>query len=439
MKVFRKNTESEYTAKYFYCDDSVDEYLFCVLCGKLKITVYFRDKILNYLFLHSQPSNAAYIILENGIVGMKFSHDIRCLFRGENLVFQIHSLDLFDESVDLTFYRRGKINCGIAGKSYLSGLGISITSEKIAENSFFNKLGNLPFFHSVDFLVCGNENNFCAMKKTIVKKDYLRDCLELKNRAFEANMRSVMAFYLNCPQQSVIRLSGNALKNNKNIFLVFLFASYVFNEDDLYHKLFSFYADTFRSVLQMRKRLNFFIEALAENKNVLTDRNFYSESEEFGFFIGSKSFLFFRQKKFCGNKKLHSDFFLLKEKCFASNMRKYNISAGRDWGIALFPGACVPIENERKFHLMIFPDMENKISFKHGKAKISAVMTENEINIVYDFPLLEKITVIISPFRVNKIYKNGEYAPLIVAKNCDCVEISTGVTTGRGNITIHIG
>lgn len=440
-KVFKKNAKSEYAAKYFYCDNLTEEYLFCVLCGKSKLTVHFCNKILDYSFLHSQMFSAVYVVLENGIVGMKFSHDIHCLFRGENLVFQIHSLDLFDELIDLTFCRRNEINCGAARKSDLPGLGISITSENFAEDSFFNKIRRLPFFSLVNFLICNNENKFWGIKRPVIKKDDFQDCLELKSKVFKTNMRNIMAFYLNSPQQSVIRLSGNALKNNKNIFLVFLSTSYVFYEEDLYRKLFSFYGGVFYSVLHMRKRLNFFIEALIENKELLTDKNFYSESEEYVFFIGSRSFLFFQLSSFCRSKKLNSDFFLLNEKCFVSNIKKYNISAEKKWGIALMPGACMPIEDNGKFHLIVFPDMKNDISFEHDMVKISAVMSETEINIVYDFPLLEKITVIISPFRIHKIYKNGEYAPLIVKKNRDCVEIGIGVFGNvniPGNINIHI-
>lgn len=433
--ILKRNLKSKNTAKYFYCDDSEEEYLFCILCSKSKVTVHFSREVLDYLFLHSQTFSTVCIILENGIVELKFPSDINYLFRGESLVFRIHSLDLFDELIDLTFCRRSEINCGNVPESNLFGLGISITSENTAETSFLSKITRLPFFSLVSFLICNNENKFWGIKKPIIKNDNFQNYLKLKNKDFKTNMRNVLAFYLNSPQQSNVVFSDEALKNNKNIFLVFLFTSYVFHEDDLYRKLFSFHGEIFFSVLRMRRRLDFYVNNLINSKSFLTARNFYSELEEFGFFVGSKNFLFFQLNKFCRSNRLNGNFFLLKEKCFASNIRKYNISVGRDWGMALLPGACVPTESNGKYQLIIYPDMENEILFKHNAVKISVAISETEINITYDFPLLEKITVIISPFRIHKIYKNSEYVPLIVKKNTDCIEINSGAA---GNINISI-
>lgn len=433
--ILKRDVKSIDTAKYFYCNNSVREYLFCILRSKSNITVHFCREVLDYFFLISKTCNAVYIVLENGIVGLKFSHNIHYSFKSEYLVFQIHSLDLFDELVDFTFHCRNEINYSNTLENNLFGLGISITTENVTENSFFSKMRRLPFFSLVSFLICNNVNKFWGIEKPVIKSNDFQNYLELKNKNFKNNMRNVMAFYLNSPQQSNVIFSENALKNGENIFFVFLFISYVFYEDNLYHRLFSFHGEVIFSILQMRKRLSFYINNLIENKSFLTAKNFYSELEEFGFFIGTKSFLFFHLNKFCRSKKLSSNFFLLKERCFASNMKKYNIFASKDWGIALLCGACMPIESNGKYQLIIYPDMENEILFEHKTIKVSATMSEKEIDIAYDFPMLEKIIVIISPFMIRKMYKNGEYVPLIVGKNNDCVEINSGVA---GNITIHI-
>ncbi|MCH5150899.1 MAG: hypothetical protein J1G30_09555 [Spirochaetales bacterium] len=422
------------TAKYFYCNNSIKEYLFCILRGQSKITVYFCHEVLDYFFLSSKTCTAVYIVLKNGVVGLKFSHDIHYSFKSEYLVFPIHSLDLFDELVDTAFFCRGEINCGITLENSLFGLGISAAFGDSAEYSFLNKIRRLPFFALVSFLICDNENKFYGINKLVVKNNDFRNYLELKNKDFKSNMRNVMAFYLDSPQQSAVVFSGNALKRSENVFFVFFFASYIFYENNLYHMLLSFHGDVFLSVLRMRKCLNFYINNLMESKNFLTAKHFYSELEEFGFFIGDKCFLFFHLNKYYRSKKLNDDFFLLKEKCFAANIRKYNISIDRDWGIALLRGACMPIEYNGKYRLVVYPDAQYEILFEHKAANVSVAMSEKEIDIVYDFPMLEKIIVIISPFRIRKIYKNGEYVPLIVGKNNDCIEINSGLT---GNITVY--
>lgn len=434
--IVKSDVKSVDTAKYVYCSDSVGEYLFCASRSKSKITLRFRHEVLDYFFLISKTGGAVYVVLENGIVGLRFSRDIRYSFNGGYLVFQIHSIDLFDELIDFTFYRRDEVNCGGALENNLFGLGILVTGKNSAENAALDKMRRLSFFTLVSFLICNNESKLWGIEKTIIKSGDFHQGLELGSKDFKNNMRAVMAFYLNSPQQSTVIFSGNALKNDKNIFFVFLFASYVFYEDNLCHALFSFHGEAVLSVLQMRKRLSLYINNLIENKSFLTAKNFYSELEEFGFFIGAKSFLFFHLNKFCRSKKLNGTFFLLKEKCFAPNVKKYNLFVDGDWGIALLRGACVPIELNGKYQLILYPDIENEILFEHKTITVSATMSEREINIAYNFPLLEKIIVIISPFRIRKMYKNGEYAPLIVEKNNDCVEINSGVA---GNITMYIG
>jgi hypothetical protein len=106
------------------------------------------------------------------------------------------------------------------------------------------------------------------------------------------------------------------------------------------------------------------------------------------------------------------------------NKEKYFGSINKEWGIALLPGACVPVEMDKRYQLFIFPDKNNKIEFEYKRARVLVQASLKKIEIFYDFPLVEKIFVIASPFEILKIQKNGEYAPLIVKKNQDCVEVN---------------
>ena len=88
------------------------------------------------------------------------------------------------------------------------------------------------------------------------------------------------------------------------------------------------------------------------------------------------------------------------------------------------PGACVPVEVDGRYQLLIFPDNNKKIEFEYKNAKVLVQSSKKKVEVFYDFPLIEKILIVTLPFEILKIQKNGEYAPLIVKKNQDCIEVN---------------
>ena len=419
-----KDNESEKVVRYYCSLNSAMKCLFYILPDKSKITMFFSSEVLDCLFLSSKKKSFVYIVLKDGVVGINFPLNISYSFVGNRLVFQLHSVDLFEELVDLTFYNCKEINFGCTSENKFNGMGLFVTSKRNEENSSFEKLRNLPCFSFISFLIHDEEKDFWGIKIPIVKSENFSDGLLLENVSYKKNFRNILAFYLNSPQQSKLFFSGKSFKDNKNLFLIFLFASYIFYENDLCHKIFSFSGDLLFSVLRVREEFDFYITVLTEKKLLITRKNFYPENEENGFFIGDNCFLFFNLKKFYKSQKGKDEFFLLNDKCFISNRNEYFDSVHKDWGIALLPGVCVPIRKGKKYHLMVYPQNNGEIQFEYKTAKISVMAYNNKIELSYNFPLLEKIFVIISPSKILKIKKNGEYAPLIVKKKCDYVELN---------------
>ena len=316
------------------------------------------------------------------------------------------------------------MRCGVGFENEFKDLGVWVSSGMNCENSSFCKIRKTQFFPLVSFLVNNEEEKIWGVNIPVINDKKICSYLTLSNASFKNNLRNVIAFYLNSPQKSQVIFLNKVFKDNKNIFLVFLFETYIFYEDIFYRKIFSFYGDFLFSILVMRKKLSLYLKKLLWNKDLLTFRNFYSELEDVGFFFGEKSFLFFNQKEFYKKWNEEGKVFLLSEKCFLVNKEKYFGNINKEWGIALLPGACVPVEVDGRYQLLIFPDNNNKIEFEYKNAKVLVQSSKKKVEIFYDFPLIEKILIVTLPFEILKIQKNGEYAPLIVKKNQDCIEVN---------------
>ena len=104
-----KDNESEKVVRYFCSMNSAMKCLFYILPDKSKITMFFSSEVLDCLFLSSKKKSTVYIVLKDGVVGISFPLNISYSFVGNRLVFQLHSVDLFEELVDLTFYNCKKI------------------------------------------------------------------------------------------------------------------------------------------------------------------------------------------------------------------------------------------------------------------------------------------------------------------------------------------
>jgi hypothetical protein len=434
MKKIEKDSKAENIARYFYQEDSNKKYLFCVLSEKSKLTMIFSHEVQDYSFLVSDKMNSVFVVLENGIIGIEFPVNIRYEFKAGRLIFQIHSLNLFEELVNLFFLDSTQVKAGISSKNKFEGLGIFIRSKNGEKDSFFYKIRRILNSSLIAFLI-GDDEKIWGLDVPIIQDAEFSDYLTLENKSFEANYRNVCAFYLNSAKQSCLLFSKESMKDNKNVFLSFLFTSYVFYEDWLCRKLFSFYGQRLLSIFQIRESLNFYINYLTQSNLILTWNNFSQKIGECGFFMGEKTFLFFNLKKYHQRIVGEENVFLLNEKCFVGNISKNREVIHNDWGIALFPGACVPLKVDRKYKVVIYPDKNNEIQFNYETVKISVKMENNEIDIDYNFLLLEEISVVVSPARVLKIQRNGEYAPLIVKKNQDCVGVSCNQ---KGKIKIYL-
>ncbi len=434
MKKIEKDSNVKNVARYFYRKDSNEEYLFCVLSEESKLTMIFYDEVRDCSFLSSDKMNSVFVVLEKGIVGIQIPVNIRYEFKAGRLIFQIHSLSLFDELVNLFFLDSTRIKVDVSLANKFEGLGIFIQSKNTEKDSFFYKIRRILNSSLIAFLI-GDDEKIWGASVPIIKKDDFSDYFVLENKSFEVNYCNVKAFYLNSPKQSCLLFSKESMRNNKNIFLSFLFASYIFYDEQLFRKLFSFYGQKLLAIFQMRESLNFYINHLMQNNSVLTWKNFSEYIGECGFFIGEKTFLFFNLKKYYQRVDKKENIFLLNEKRFTSNLSKNREFFHGDWGIALFPGACVPLKIDRKYKAVIYPDRDAEIQFEYKSAKISVKMQNNEIDIDYDFLSLEEISVVISPVQILKIQRNGEYAPLIVKKNQDCIGLNCNQ---KGNIKIYL-
>ena len=419
-----KDCKTKNIARYFYQTPLGCEYLFYVLSQKSTLVITFGSDVLDYSFLQIGTVNVIYVVLECGVVGVKIPAEVYYVFKGGRLEIKLYSVELFEELAEVIFFSREKMKCGVSSENEFNDLGLFISSENNDENSFLGKIRKTQFFPFVSFLINNEKEKIWGVNIPVINDKKISDYLTLENKTFKSNLRNVVAFYLNSPQKSQVMFFNEVFKDNKNIFLVFLFATYVFYEEFFSHKVFSFYGDFLFSILVMRKKLGLYIKKLLENKELLTQKNFYSDLEEVGFFFGEKSFLFFNQKKLYKRWNVNDKVFLLNEKCFLMNKEKYFGSINKEWGIALLPGACVPVEMDKRYQLFIFPDKNNKIEFEYKRARVLVQASLKKIEIFYDFPLVEKIFVIASPFEILKIQKNGEYAPLIVKKNQDCVEVN---------------
>ena len=419
-----RDDKTKNVARYFYQTPLGGEYLFYVLSQKSTLIITFCSDVLDYSFLQSGTVNVIYVVLDGGVVGVKFPAEVYYIFKGGRLEIKLHSIELFDELAEVIFFNHEEMRCGVSSENEFNDLGIFVSSESNGENSFLGKIRKTQFFPFVSFLINSEKEKIWGVNIPVINDENFCNYLTLNNKTFESNLRSVVAFYLNSPQKSQVMFFNEVFKDNKNIFLVFLFATYVFYEESFSHKIFSFYGDFLFSILSMRKKLSLYIKKLLENKELLTQKNFYSELEEVGFFFGEKSFLFFNQKKLYKRRKINEKIFLLNEKCFLVNKEKYFRNINKEWGIALLPGACVPVEIDKRYQLFIFPDKNNKIEFEYKNTRVSVQSSLKKIEIFYEFPLIEKILVITSPFEILRIQKNGEYSPLIVKKNQDCIEVN---------------
>ena len=157
MKKIEKDSKAENIARYFYQEDSNKKYLFCVLSEKSKLTMIFSHEVQDYSFLISDKMNSVFVVLENGIIGIELPVNIRYEFKAGRLIFQIHSLNLFEELVNLFFLDSTQIKAGISSKNKFEGLGIFIRSKNGEKDSFFYKIRRILNSSLIAFLIGDDE------------------------------------------------------------------------------------------------------------------------------------------------------------------------------------------------------------------------------------------------------------------------------------------